>query len=212
MTATATPPDPRAGHPGAASGTGPRTPAWLKGCGITLLVLAGLAGLGLWALDEVAKGLDGYGQLEQTGGADGSVADPLGPGATARYEDGLKVTVGRPRPEADGTYRFTVTYRNGTDEEQHPAGESAASAASEYGPAPVVVRAGRTLEDYAPDSVRWLNLDESAAALMPPLAEDGARTVPVRVKPSRKGMTVTVQVCPPDKGYRETAYWQFTLD
>ncbi|NXY97179.1 hypothetical protein HYE82_22950 [Streptomyces sp. BR123] len=177
-----------------------------------MLVLAALAGFGLWALDELAKGLDGYGQLEQTDGADGSVVDPLGPGATARYEDGLKVTVGRPRPEADGTYRFTVTYRNGTDEEQHPGGESAKSAASAYGPAPVVVRAGRSLEDHTPDSIHWLNLDESAAALMPPLAEDGTRTVPVRVKPSRKGMTVTVRVCPPDKGYRETAHWQFTLD
>ncbi|MFD7631814.1 hypothetical protein ACFV7Q_38410 [Streptomyces sp. NPDC059851] len=192
----------------------PATPApgWLKGCGIVLAVLAVLACLGLAALHELERGLDGYGQLEETDGADGGVADPLAAGRTARYEDGLKVTVSAPRPAADGSHHFTVTYRNGTDEEQHIGGDSAKAAVSTYGSAPLVVRAGRSLDDYATDGVEWSNVDESAAALLPPLAEDGKRTVPVRVKGGRKGMTVTVEVRPPDKGYREAAYWQFTLD
>ncbi|GAA4949883.1 hypothetical protein GCM10023238_15230 [Streptomyces heliomycini] len=63
-------------------------------------LLLGLLAWGAWALDEFEKGLDGAGQLEQSG-ALGDRRDPLGPGATARYEDGLKVTVGPPRREPD---------------------------------------------------------------------------------------------------------------
>ncbi|MFE1825890.1 hypothetical protein [Streptomyces yangpuensis] len=190
----------------------PDTPRWLKGCAIAALCLLGLVGLGAWAIAELEKGLDGYGQLEQSGPS-GSVADPLGPGATARYEDGLKITVSRPRAEPDGTYSLTVTYDNDTDEELRPGGDSAASAVSSYGDAPLAVRAGRSLDDSASGySLNWLNSDESAAALMPPLGADRKRTVPVRVRPSTKGVPVTVEVEPPTAGFRETAYFQLTLD
>ncbi|MFG2341143.1 hypothetical protein [Streptomyces yangpuensis] len=188
------------------------TPRWFKGCAIAALCLLGLAGLGAWALAEFEKGLDGYGQLEQSGPS-GSVADPLGPGATARYEDGLKITVSRPRAEPDGTYSLTVTYDNDTDEELRPGGASADSAVSSYGDAPLAVRAGRSLDDSASGySLNWLNSDESTAALMPPLGADRKRTVPVRVRPSTKGVPVTVEVQPPTAGFRETAYFQLTLD
>ncbi|MFD5619702.1 hypothetical protein [Streptomyces yangpuensis] len=190
----------------------PDTPRWLKGCAIAALGLLGLVGLGAWAIAELEKGLDGYGQLEQSGPS-GSVADPLGPGATARYEDGLKITVSRPRAEPDGTYSLTVTYDNDTDEELRPGGDSAASAVSSYGDAPLAVRAGGSLDDSASGySLNWLNSDESAAALMPPLGADRKRTVPVRVRPSTKGVPVTVEVEPPTAGFRETAYFRLTLD
>ncbi|MFG2988025.1 hypothetical protein ACGFZK_01715 [Streptomyces sp. NPDC048257] len=187
-------------------------PRWFNGCAIAVAVLAVLAMLGAWALAEFEKGLDGYGQLEQSGPA-GHVADPLGPGATARYEDGLKVTVSRPRPEADGTYGLTVTYENDTDEELRPGGDSPDAGASEYGPAPLVVRAGKSLDHYASGySLSWPNQRESAAALMAPLGAGKKRTVPVRIKPSGKGIPVTVEVDPPSAGFRETAYFQLTLD
>lgn len=187
-------------------------PRRFNGCAIAAVVLAVLVVLGAWALAEFEKGLDGYGQLEQ-GGPSGYVADPLGPGATARYEDGLKVTVSRPRPESDGTYSLTVTYENDTDEELRPGGESPEAGVSEYGSAPLVVRAGTSLDDYASGySLTWLNWRESAAALVPPLGTDEKRSVPVRVKPSRTGVPITVEVDPPAAGFRETAYFQLTLD
>ncbi|MDH6228861.1 hypothetical protein [Streptomyces sp. MJP52] len=188
------------------------TPRWSKGCSIAVFVLLGLTGLGAWGLAELEKGLDGYGQLEQ-GGPAGSVADPLGPGATARYEDGLKVTVSRPRPEPDGTYGLTVTYDNGTDGTVRPIGDSPGTGVSEYGPAPLVVRAGRSLDDHSSGvTPSWLNSEEVAAALVPPLGPDRRRTVPVRIKPNGEGVTVTVEVAPPTASFRETAYFQLTLD
>ncbi|MEV4194338.1 hypothetical protein [Streptomyces toxytricini] len=197
--------DPRPGSPAAAA------PRRFTGCGAALAVLAVLACLGLVALHELERGIDGYGQLEETSGADGGVADPLAAGRTARYEDGLKVTVSAPRRAADGTHHLTVTYRNDTDGEQRIGGDSAESAVSEYGQAPLVVRAGRPLDAPTSGGLRWANRDESAAALLPPLAEDGKRTVPVRLRADRTGVTVTVEVRPPDDGYREAAYWEFTL-
>ncbi|WP_079148495.1 hypothetical protein [Streptomyces agglomeratus] len=196
--------------------TTPDTPTtgstrWFNGCAIAVLVLAVLVVAGAWALAEFEKGLDGYGQLEQAG-ASGSVADPLGPGSTARYEDGLRVTVSPARREADGTYSLTVTYENDTDEEQHLGGESFEGSVSGIGSAPLVVRPGTSLDDYGTDySLSWLNREKSAATLMPPLAEDDKRTVPVRIKPTRAGIPVTVEVDPPNAGYRETAYFQLKL-
>ncbi|MER5777479.1 hypothetical protein ABT144_24965 [Streptomyces sp. NPDC002039] len=188
------------------------SPRGFNGCAIAVVILTGLVVLGAWALAEFEKGFDGYGQLEQSGPS-GSVADPLGPGATARYEDGLKVTVSRPRAESDGSYSLTVTYDNDTDEELRPGGESLDSAVSESGLAPLVVRAGESLDDYVSEySVTWSNRREAAAALMPPLGTEKKRTVPVRVKPSRKGIPVTVEVDPPTADFRETAHFQFTLD
>ncbi|MFE9635844.1 hypothetical protein [Streptomyces sp. NPDC006463] len=186
---------------------------WFNGCAIAVVVLTVLVALGAWALADFEKGLDGYGQLDQKSGPAGHVADPLIPGATARYEDGLKVTVSRPRPESDGTYSLTVTYENDTDEELRPGGESSDASVSEYSSAPLVVRAGKSLDHYASGySLTWLNWRESAAALMPPLGTGKKRTVPVRIKPSVRGIPVTVEVDPPDAGFRETAYFQLTLD
>jgi hypothetical protein len=196
--------------PAPTSPTPTRTSRWPTCCAIALLVLTVLAGLGAWALAELEKGLDGYGQLEQ-GGASGSVADPLGPDATARYEDGLKITVSAPRREADGTYGFTITYDNGTDEELHLGGESVQGSVSTIGPAPLVVRAGRSLDDYVTDyDLTWLNEEAAALALMPPLAPDDERTIPVHISVTRRGIPVTVEVDVPAAGYRETAYFQIT--
>jgi len=190
--------------------TATRTSVWPIGCTIAVLVLTVLAGLGAWALAELEKGLDGYGQLEQ-GGASGSVADPLGPGMTARYEDGLEITVGAPLREPDGTYRFTVTYDNGTDEDLHLGDETPQAGVSTYGPAPLVVRPGKSLDDYVTGyDLTWLNEEASARALMSPLAADDKRTVPVHISATRPGIPVTVEVAVPDAGYRETAYFQLT--
>ncbi|MEV6422848.1 hypothetical protein [Streptomyces sp. NPDC051662] len=189
---------------------------WYVGCATALAVLTVLGLLGVWGLSELEKGLDGYGQLEETAyGASGSVADPLAPGATARYEDGLKVTVGEPlREPAERTYSFTVTYENGTDQPLTPGGGSADESASEYGPAPLVVRAGESLDDNGPDdgsTSDWLNRLEAGAQLLPRLGAGETVTVPVRVAGSAEGMPITVEVAPPDDGYREAAYWQLTL-
>ncbi|MER6393491.1 hypothetical protein ABT236_34140 [Streptomyces sp. NPDC001523] len=58
-------------------------PQGSHGCAIAVAALTGLVALGPWALAEFEKGFDGYGRLEQSGPS-GHVADPLGPGATAR--------------------------------------------------------------------------------------------------------------------------------
>ncbi|MFJ1745667.1 hypothetical protein ACIOJD_05410 [Streptomyces sp. NPDC088116] len=193
---------------------------WHKGCAAALSVFAVLGLvlglLGLWGLSELEKGLDGYGQLEETDyGASGSVADPLAPGAIARYEDGLRVTVSEPRwkPE-ERIYCFTVTYENERDESLIPGGGSADESASEYGPAPLVVRAGEPLDDYGPDdgsTSDWLNRLEAGAELLSPLGAGERVAVPVRVTGSAKGTPITVEVVPPDDSYRETAYWKLTL-
>ncbi|WP_097865646.1 hypothetical protein [Streptomyces sp. rh34] len=190
----------------ATSATDP-TPAdssrWFYGCAIAVIVFFVLIMLGAAAVTEFEKSLDGDGQMEQPG-LSGSVSQPLGPGATARYEDGLWVTVSRPQPHDDGTYSLTVTFKNGTDEELRLNGDS-------Y-PPPLAVRAGESGDDYAGGySVSWLNSEKSRAALVPPLAEGKERGVTVRMKPTRKGVPVTVEVSPPDAGYRETAHFQLTL-
>jgi hypothetical protein len=184
---------------------------WFSGCAIAGIVLAALMAFAAWSLTRLEKGLDGYGQLEQAG-ASGSAAEPLGPGATARYEDGLEITVSPPRAEADGTYAFSVIYENGTGKELRPGGESFDDSVSELGPAPLVVRPGRSLDDYVTDyDLTWLDQEKSASVLMPPLAGGEKRTVPVRIKPTRAGIPVTVEVDPPDAGYREAANFQLTV-
>ncbi|MEU3732853.1 hypothetical protein AB0E81_26095 [Streptomyces sp. NPDC033538] len=181
------------------------------GCVVGVLFLVMLVVGGAWVLDELVKGLDGDGQLEQVG-ASGGVADPLGPGVVARYEDGLNVTVDPPHREPDGTYSFTVTYENGTDEKILPGGESSEDSVSEAGPAPLSVRAGEPLDNYSEYDLTWLNRQESAFLLILPLDGGETRSVPVRVKPSERGTPVTVEVAPPDDGYRDTAHFQFVLD
>ncbi|GGV53946.1 hypothetical protein GCM10010293_67510 [Streptomyces griseoflavus] len=58
------------------------------------------------------RGPHGYGLVSRSGSRQGAlgVFHRL---RGRRYEDGLKVTVGPPRREADGTYGLTVTYENG---------------------------------------------------------------------------------------------------
>ncbi|TYR66000.1 hypothetical protein FY004_03325 [Streptomyces parvus] len=173
------------------------------GCVIALIAFFTLIALGAHALTEFEKGLDGDGQLEQPGPS-GSVSQPLGPGTTARYEDGLWVTVGRPERHDDGTYGVTVTFKNGTDEDLRLGDE-------EYS-GTLDVQPGESGQDYAPgDNVSWLNRDEAASVLAPPIPEGEKRTVPVRLKPERKGSPVTLEVTPPHSGYRESAYFQLTL-
>ncbi|MEW1870348.1 hypothetical protein AB0420_19835 [Streptomyces caelestis] len=166
------------------------------GCAIVLLLLLGLLAWGAWALDEFEKGLDGAGQLEQSG-ALGDRRDPLGPGATARYEDGLKVTVGPPRREPDGAYGLTVTYENGTDEEV-PFGGACET---------LEVRAGEPSDDAVGHDLTWLNREECDSALARPLGVDETRGVPVRVEPSGWGTPVTVEVGWPYGTSRDTAYF-----
>ncbi|MFI7327603.1 hypothetical protein ACIBQ3_23565 [Streptomyces rubiginosohelvolus] len=179
------------------------SPRGFYGCVIALIVLFTLIALGAHAVTEFEKGLDGDGQLEQPG-LSGSMSQPLGPGTTARYEDGLWVTVSRPERHGDGTYGVTVTFKNGTDDELGLGDEEFSGTLD--------VEPGEAGEDYAPgDDVSWLNWDEAASALAPPLPEGEERTVPVRLKPERKGAPVTLEVTPPHPGYRETAYFQLTL-
>ncbi|MER7770567.1 hypothetical protein [Kitasatospora sp. NPDC096140] len=184
---------------------------WATGCGIAVVVLTALAVLGAVAVGQLEKSLTGYGHLE---GTSGSAAEPLRPGRTVRYDDDLTVTVGPAHREPDDAYSFTITYDNGTDGELRPGGTppdtGIGTGKSSY--APVVVHGGTPL---SPDIPGWgvtvLDQAGSAAALMPPLAPDGKRTVPVRVRPDKAGSFVTVQVNPEPGGNRDTAYWQFTL-
>ncbi|OKI62202.1 hypothetical protein AMK14_33700 [Streptomyces sp. TSRI0445] len=173
------------------------------GCVIALIAFFTLIALGAHAITEFEKGLDGDGQLEQPG-LSGSVSQPLGPGTTARYEDGLRVTVSHPERHDDGTYSATVTFKNDTDEGLRLGDEEFSDTLD--------VEPGESGQDYAPgEDVNWLNPDEAAAVLLPPLPEGEERTVPVRLKPDRKGAPVTLEVTPPHPGYRETAYFQLTL-
>ncbi|MFE2476656.1 hypothetical protein [Streptomyces sp. NPDC059389] len=184
----------------------------LTGCAVALLVVTVLALVGAVALAELAKSLQGGGHLDNDSPS-GSVVDPLAPGTTARYVDDLEVTVGRPRRGDDGAYRFTITYANGTDGVVNPGGESQKSAVSTVGDAPVVVRAGKSSDHYPTGStLTWVNEDEVASALMPPLGKGGKRTVQVRVVPDGRGAPFTVEVHAPSASYRETAHWQFDLD
>lgn len=177
---------------------------WFHGCWIAAIALLALFALAAHAVTEFEKSLDGDGQMEQPGRS-GSAYEPLGPGATARYEDGLRVTVSRPEAHGDGTYSLTVTYKNGTDEDLALDGDS-------YSP-PLDVRAGEASDEdhYAGYDVEWLNYARSTAALAQPLPEDDERTVPLRLKPSRKGIPVTVEVSTPTPGSRDTAHFQLTL-
>lgn len=106
-----------------------------------------------------------------------------------------------PRAADDGTYGVTVTFKNGTDGELRLGEEAFADTLD--------VESG---EDYAPgQDVNWLNPDEVASALAPLLPEGDERTVPVLLKPDRKGAPVTLEVTPPHPGHRETAHVQLTL-
>lgn len=176
---------------------------WFYGCWIAAIALLALFALAAHAVTEFEKSLDGDGQMEQPGRS-GSAYQPLGPGATARYEDGLRVTVSAPEAHDDGTYSLTVTYKNGTDEDLALDGDSYSAS--------LAVRAGEAHDEYATGyTVRQLDGAKSAAALAQPLPEDDERTVPLRLKPSRKGIPVTVEVSTPTPGSRETAHFQLTL-
>ncbi|MGP3973156.1 hypothetical protein ACTWQF_03795 [Streptomyces sp. 8N114] len=200
----------------------------MSGCQVGCLVLLGVGTLllvvGMLLLAELEKGLDGYGQLEEgADGTSGSVADPLAPGATAEYEDGLRVTVGeveRVAGAAAGTYRFTVTYENDSDGELRIGERGAETNASEYDDAPLVVRAGESLDDTGAEdgsTSDWHNREAAGRTLTKPLGEDESVTVPVRVTVSpgngdKTSLTVSVLPEGQDAGmYRDTAYWQMTL-
>ncbi|RLV08668.1 hypothetical protein CTZ27_07795 [Streptomyces griseocarneus] len=70
-------------------------------------------GIVVWAFNALSHIDDRPGDLVSRGGSDNN---RLGPGGTARYRDGLKVTVGKPRhvtPAKEGmTYEYAVTYVN----------------------------------------------------------------------------------------------------
>ncbi|MFH8882265.1 hypothetical protein [Streptomyces californicus] len=173
------------------------------GCAIAMIVAVVLIMLAAAGLSEFEKGLDGDGQMEQPG-PDGSSSQPLGAGMTARYEDGLWVTVSAPR-RVGSVYRLTVTYENDTDGELHLGRTSLDR--------PLVVRGGTADGDGGSDyGTSWVNSEQSEDALAPVLPEGESRVVPVLVEPSRRGAPVTVEVTPPHAGYRETSYFELSME
>ncbi|MER7622909.1 hypothetical protein [Streptomyces sp. NPDC126503] len=191
------------------SGTGGAgsTRRWHVGCSVALVAAFVLVILGAWSLREFEKGLDGDGQLDMPRAYAGSAVEPLPAGATARYEDGVRVTVGPPRPEDDGrTYRITVTFENGSDETLEPDTGGHDDTLD--------VRPGRPADSSwaaADGTIDRLDFREAEQLLDRPLAEDEKRTVPVRVTASRKGLPLTVEVRPPHRSHRAAAYWQLSL-
>ncbi|MBF6045177.1 hypothetical protein GO001_08060 [Streptomyces sp. NRRL B-1677] len=96
-----------------------RVPA-LIGIGLGAMVTAVCLGLTIWFLDAMSH-LDE--RPEDLVSAGGKYGTPLNPGGTARYRDGVKVTVSKARrvpnlpgdvalTKGDLTYEFTVTYVN----------------------------------------------------------------------------------------------------
>ncbi|MET8544489.1 hypothetical protein ABZW03_28180 [Kitasatospora sp. NPDC004799] len=201
------------------------SPRWATGCGIGLAVLTALVVLGAVALAKFEDSLTQHGYVK----GPGTVVEPLHAGGTARYDDGLRITVSPPRREPDNSFSFTITYDNGTGEELRPGGTSPDTGlGTTGGSAPVVVRSGKALDSGTPSptpassagpgpapvpapGVTFLDRAVSVTALTPPLGTEQKRTVPVRVKPDRAGGPVTVEVAPKSPGFRDTAYWQFDL-
>lgn len=185
------------------------SPNWATICGIVVTVLTALLVLGGMALAKFEDSLTQHGYLKNSG----SVAEPLRPSATARYDDGLTITVSRPHREPDNSFRFTITYDNCTDKELRPGGKTPDTSVGTIGDsAPIVVRAGKPLDsDISSSDVIFLDRAETVSALMPTLGEGQKRTVPIRVKPGTAGNPVTLEVRPSSAGYREIAYWQLDL-
>ncbi|MFD3513802.1 hypothetical protein [Streptomyces sp. NPDC058657] len=176
-----------------------------KGCAIAGVVLACLALLGLVALDRLADSMKDPRRLESS--------SSLVPGQTAEYADGLRITASEPTQEPDGSYRFTLTYDNGTDEPIRPIGDSE-DGVSQYDIShdPLIVRAGtRYGGDAAAVDINWANDAQVARELLPPLEPGENVTVPIHVTGARRGTPVTVEVEPQSAGYRPGASWEFTL-
>ncbi|WP_229929069.1 hypothetical protein [Kitasatospora xanthocidica] len=200
---------------------------WATVFGIVIAVPTTLIILVAMALAKFEDGLTQHGYVK----GPGTVTEPLRAGGTARYDDGLTITVSPPHREPDDSYSFTITYDNGTDKELRPGGTPPhTGVGTTRGYAPVVVRAGKAMDSGTPSptftssaglgsapvpvpapGVTFLDQDASVTALTPSLDTKQKRTVPVRVKPDREGSLVTVEVAPESSGYRETAYWQFDL-
>ncbi|MGW7415187.1 hypothetical protein [Streptomyces sp. NPDC054863] len=179
----------------------------LKGCATAGIVLACLALLGLVALTQLADGVKEPRRLESS--------DSLRPGEAAEYADGLRVTLSVPSKEPDGSYRFTLTYDNGTEEAIRPIGDSEDGASSyDISHAPLIVRAGKLYDGDAATtaSIKWANDEQVARELLPSLEAGDSVTVPVHVTDAKRGTPVTVEVKPPSAGYRPGAGWEFTLD
>ncbi|MFG2142255.1 hypothetical protein [Streptomyces sp. NPDC048650] len=179
-----------------------------RGCAIAGIVLACLLLLGLVALDWLEDSVKDPRRLESDS------SSSLGPGETAEYADGLRVTVSVPSKASDGSYRFTITYDNDTDEPIRPIGDSE-DGVSQYdiSHAPLIVRAGKLYDDDAdPADINWANDEQAARKLLPSLEEGESVAVPIHVTDARRGTPVTVEVQPPSAGYRPGAGWEFTLD
>ncbi|MGW7585658.1 hypothetical protein ACWGKU_31915 [Kitasatospora sp. NPDC054768] len=209
-----------------AAPTAPRpsvNPRWATGCGIALALLTALVVLGAMALAKFEDSLTQHGYVK----GPGTVVEPLHAGGTARYDDGLRITVSPPHREPDNSYSFTITYDNRTGKELRPGGTSPATGVgTTRGSAPVVVRAGKAIDSGSPSAtpassagpapvpapgMTVLDVAASVTALTPPLDTEQHRTVPVRVKPDKDGGPATVEVAPKSPGYRDIAYWQFDL-
>ncbi|MFF4948406.1 hypothetical protein [Streptomyces chattanoogensis] len=179
-----------------------------SGCAIAGIVLTGVVLLGILALAWVVESVKDPRRLETD--------SPLGPGGTAEYADGLRVTVSTPSRQPDGSYRFTITYDNDTDEPIRPIGDSEDGGVSQYEIShdPLIVRAGKVYgtDAAAPGDINWANDEQVARKLLPPLEEGESVTVPIHITDAKRGTPVTVEVEPPSAGYREGANWEFTLD
>ena len=207
--------DGEAAHKDAADGDvepAPRGDArWTVGCVVALTILTVLAGLGAVVLQEFEEGLDGTGQIESADGApDGSVADPFSAGDTARYEDGLQVTVGDVARMRGGARHVTVTFENGTDEPL-----PLESGQGMQHDRLLDVCAGEPLDDCAPDDARdvtWVNADAATAELHGRLAPGDSLTVPVQVQGDGHGtQPVTLASTPYSASDRDTVYWRFDI-
>ncbi|MER7844157.1 hypothetical protein ABTZ03_09430 [Kitasatospora sp. NPDC096077] len=212
---------PAPAHPPTSAGT-----HWATITGIVVTLLTATVVVVGMVLARFADGLTQHGNLKDHSG---SAVEPLRPGATAHYDDGLTITVSRPQRQPDGSYRLTVTYDNGTGKELRPGGASPdTGVGSSGGSAPLVVRAGKAFDSGLPSpsssssasssvgagplpDVTVLDRTELVTAPMPPLGGDQKRTVPVHFKPGTGMGPVTVEVAPSSPGYREHAYWQFDL-
>ncbi|GAA2084953.1 hypothetical protein GCM10009801_46410 [Streptomyces albiaxialis] len=183
---------------------------WTVGCAVALTILTVLAGLGAVALREFEQGLDGTGQIETSDGPDGSVTEPFTSGATARYEDGLKVTVGDAEKGRGGVHTFAVTFENGTDEPL-PLDDTGSYAADGL----LDVCEGDPRDDCAPGDARdvtWLNAESVTARLTGTLDPGESRTVPLRIEGDGEGaQPVTVETTPYSASHRDTVYWRLDI-
>ncbi|MCF6524210.1 hypothetical protein [Streptomyces sp. JJ36] len=212
-----TPSDGAGGWAGAAAPAGPGGPGDGGGhlvghialaLGSVFLALAAVVFYAVHDLEEETDAVEGV-RLDHSRG---DVLDPLlGPG-TARYEDGVEVTVTEPRPARDRTgdggpgpdtrtFAFSVTYANRSD-----APLSFAFAAPMEAWAGGVDRQG---DESAAAAVDHVNDEDAARRLPENLAPGRSLTIPLRYRVAADVQQLTFMYGAGD--LREDAYWELSL-